>query len=426
MSEKKLFSSLTNARDVFDSLMKIIQNVSSVKDTKLRLYLNDPPYSREILCTGKEFSDKKSFEELYKGFENHKWLSPEFRLAEMGISSAMGEKCTILRIVPEENQIGYNIIIGQRDNSHSDCYILEFADAVYNYFPQITTRFDLACEKILPGEKSLLDARQTSINALQDASKNILDALAKKNEEWHEKILKYENELDQKYKTKEESLENKFSEKGNKLDADRQAFEEERKKFNDSENKLVRRDLLERIEKIIKENKTIKLSQDTEKKGHRVIIICALLCGISSTIFLYFIFLFFYYVIMKNSFEYTLLLPASTFLCIFLSTTVYLIRWHGQVFRMHADAELANKKFETDILRAGWLAEMYFEWEEKKEAEFPPQMIESFTRNLFENNTRQERVTHPLEDVIKIAGKFDKFSVGKNGLEIESAKKSAN
>ena len=117
--------------------------------------------------------------------------------------------------------------------------------------------------------------------------------------------------------------------------------------------------------------------------------------------------------------NYMLLFPLASSLLIFISTAIFFIKWQNNWIKIHADAELENKKFETDMLRASWLAEMYFEWDEKKEMEFPPQMVESFTKNLFEHVSGNVSVSHPYEDIIKNLKNVSKFKIGKDCIQIE-------
>lgn len=414
MSEKKLFTKLTNANEILKNLLQVIANTDMAKGFILNLRMSDGTYTKAASCKGAEFLTNNTVNALFKDLEAHGWMTPVFFIDYVASPT---NNIRIIELSPDPNGIGYDIVIGSGNNNHkeADAFIIPFADSFYKFF-NITTRFDLACEKILPEEKALLDARQTSINALQDASKNILVAMARKNEEWHDKFLEYENELNEQYKNKDAKLEEKFNIKDDKFKAEKEAFEKEKAAFNTSENKRVRRDLLERIERVIVDNKAIKLSDSTEQKGKHVIGVCIGLAVVSLLISITFIILF-----ILSLTNYLLLIPASSFFVVFLSTMIYFIRWYNHFFRMHADAELSNKKFETDMLRAGWLAEMYFEWEEKKGIAFPQQMVESFTRNLFENNTNTEKVTHPLEYVIKVANKFNKFEFGKSGIKLENS-----
>jgi hypothetical protein len=80
-------------------------------------------------------------------------------------------------------------------------------------------------------------------------------------------------------------------------------------------------------------------------------------------------------------------LPISAGTGIFVSTAIYYIRWNDRWFRDHASAEFANRKFGADILGASWLAELFFEWDEKKDFNFPPELLQSFARGLFTPGT---------------------------------------
>jgi hypothetical protein len=78
---------------------------------------------------------------------------------------------------------------------------------------------------------------------------------------------------------------------------------------------------------------------------------------------------------------------------LFVSTAIFYIRWNDLWFKAHANADFENRKFYVDVVRASWIAELLFEWKEKKEVPFPEQLITSYPTGLFQSN-----------DLVKVCG----------------------
>ena len=109
----------------------------------------------------------------------------------------------------------------------------------------------------------------------------------------------------------------------------------------------------------------------------------------------------------------THVIPFSTGLILFVSTAIFYIRWNDQWFKEHANAEFENRKFSRDIVRASWIAELLFEWKEKKEIPFPEQLVISFTTGLFETNDTIKTTKHPFDDLKSLAGSISEIKFSK-------------
>jgi hypothetical protein len=100
---------------------------------------------------------------------------------------------------------------------------------------------------------------------------------------------------------------------------------------------------------------------------------------------------------------------------LFISTAIFYIRWNDQWFKEHANAEFENRKFSRDIVRASWIAELLFEWKEKKEVPLPEELITSYTTGLFQNNETVKTTKHLFDDLKSLAGSVSEIKFSKKG-----------
>jgi hypothetical protein len=80
-------------------------------------------------------------------------------------------------------------------------------------------------------------------------------------------------------------------------------------------------------------------------------------------------------------------------------STIYYIRWSDSWFRQHADEEFRLQRLALDFDRASWVVEMALEWKQEKEGEFPRELVEKLTANLFAAGNASEAQRHPAEEL---------------------------
>ncbi len=107
------------------------------------------------------------------------------------------------------------------------------------------------------------------------------------------------------------------------------------------------------------------------------------------------------------------IIPLSTGIVLFVSTAIFYIRWNDLWFKEHANAEFENRKFYVDVVRASWIAELLFEWKDKKEVPFPDQLITSYTTGLFQNSDIVKTTKHPFDDLKSLAGSVSEIKFTK-------------
>ena len=120
------------------------------------------------------------------------------------------------------------------------------------------------------------------------------------------------------------------------------------------------------------------------------------------------------------------LFPLSAGILTFVSTLIFYLRWTDHWFKEHSHAEFQNQKFAADILRASWVAELFFEGDTKEGVQLPPELLGSFTRGLFVDNYASSNKHHPIDNLLDFASKFQKIKLDKTGCEITSNQPSQN
>lgn len=227
------------------------------------------------------------------------------------------------------------------------------------------------------------------------------------------------DELDKRFAAKEATLEERYVQKIETLESREKEHAETVKAFELRNNTAVRRDLLTKITDIIGEQKAVTISEKTIDKRKVVHAICAFTmivatCGCIA---------FSRRILIGDALDWHLFLPLSASTCLFVSTVVYYIKWCDRWFRDHATAEFTNRKFAADILRASWLAELFFEWESKKETPFPPELLQAFARGLFTSEVTDGSNKHPFEDLTGAMKDLQTLRIGKGCLELSKKEK---
>lgn len=99
-------------------------------------------------------------------------------------------------------------------------------------------------------------------------------------------------------------------------------------------------------------------------------------------------------------------------------TIVYYLKWNDQWFRQHAQAEFLTKRYQSDMIRATWVAELMAEWKKEYDGAFPESIASAFTKNLFVDDTIPE-VKHPA-DALSSLLKNGEFELKGDSLKIKT------
>lgn len=183
--------------------------------------------------------------------------------------------------------------------------------------------------------------------------------------------------------------------------------------FETRESKFVRRDLLEKLSKLLDDFGKFKLSDETAEKRRPVSWTVWFTGSIFLTLGLASGGTYFW----TRDLHY---LPASiSGLLGFSAAMLYYIKWSDTWFREHADEEFKSKRYKADMLRASWIAELAAEWvKEGKDA--PPELLAVFARNLFTNNIGVPEVEHPADALLGMMKRLTKVDLAKDRVTVEA------
>jgi hypothetical protein len=267
-------------------------------------------------------------------------------------------------------------------------------------------------------ESSLPTAEQ---NAIQTARTIVLDFAAQaaklsqlsadNTEKMNQIIIEKTTALDQRYEKKNTDLDEAHRNRTKELNDEKEAFKRDKAQFDARENTVVRRDLLKQIERILGVQKKIEITPDTIKKRRPVHVICITAMALAFCL----AGAFGYKIFEDTVVDWHHIAPFSTGILLFVSTAIFYIRWNDLWFKEHANAEFENRKFYVDTVRASWIAELLFEWKEKKEVPFPDQLITSYTTGLFQSSDLVKTTKHPFDDIKSLAGNVSEIKFTKKG-----------
>lgn len=193
------------------------------------------------------------------------------------------------------------------------------------------------------------------------------------------------------------------------------AFSQKVAEFETRDSRWVRRNLLAEIQKRIEANKIAKLSDETLKKRRIVHATCQAVMAVG----LLFVGLMFYLASSSQETRWYHIAGSSAGTLLFGSTMVFYLRWTNDWFAQHARIEFRNIKFADDILRASWLAELAFEWETERKTEFPKELMQTFSRDLFLSAT-DGPAKHPTDDLARVVRTFRRLRLGRGIVDVES------
>jgi hypothetical protein len=297
---------------------------------------------------------------------------------------------------------------GQRENNVQQ--IAPISDALHKHFNLL--RQQEVTESALPAaEKEAIQIARTIVLDFASQAAKLSQLSASNTERMNEIIIKKTEELDARYTQKNKELDETYNAKNKVLIDSEEVFRKEKAGFDARENTVVRRDLLGKIQAIVENQKKIEITSATIEKRRPIGIICLVLFGLALCLMVF----FGYKLFLETSPNWFHVAPFSTGMILFISTAIFYIRWNDQWFKEHANAEFENRQFSRDIVRASWIAELLFEWKEKKEVPFPEQLIASYTTGLFKDNDIVKTTKHPFDDLKSLAGSVSEIKFSEKG-----------
>lgn len=227
-------------------------------------------------------------------------------------------------------------------------------------------------------------------------------------------LQQLESQLRGSFLTKESELESRFQSRASTLDTREQSLLGKEKEFDLRQNTYVRRANFDEAKKLLKEQAEFRLSPSVGEKRtviHRVCWLALLGFGTLAGTALY-------QMASDTAVRWHIVPLASAGILGFTATLIFYIRWSDDWFSQHAAAERLNKKMQSDIIRANWLAELLFEWAKDRKEPIPVELITKLSHGLFEGAS-EEGTLHPVEDVSAAVGRVTALRVGPQGLQMK-------
>jgi hypothetical protein len=278
-------------------------------------------------------------------------------------------------------------------------------------------------------ERAAMKARERSVADLREEIGKLATFLSELSQKEVENRRQFQQQLeldfrqkadvlDSEHKAKLASVDERKAQADAEVASKEQALEQRVAQFNTKEAKFVRRDLLTQLTNLLKESEALELSKGTQKKRglvHVFVWIMLLASGGLAAAMAY--------KVLNGSPDWHFLGPMAGGTLTFFATLVYYLKWNDRWFREHAEVELASKRYKSDIVRASWVAELVSEWAAEDNKELPKELVEAFTRNLFNSVGPVRESEHPIEflgNMMKRAEEID-FSKGRIAIRGKQA-----
>lgn len=104
-----------------------------------------------------------------------------------------------------------------------------------------------------------------------------------------------------------------------------------------------------------------------------------------------------------------------------VGSILYYIKWQNRWAEEHSQSEFQMQQFYIDVNRANWVLESCLEWRKETDSAIPTVLLESITKNLFVNESKElEQVIHPSDELASaLLGSASKLKMNIAGNEIE-------
>lgn len=301
---------------------------------------------------------------------------------------------------------------------------------------RLTRETALALQRRMESEFHPLSAgSMVSTNEYLSDSKVVIAELHGSLKALTNQIVQNQTEATEQLGKQRAALEKEFSERSANLQAateaklteERQALDErakgldaKEKEFDFRDEQLVRRRLLDEIQKELEKAQTPKVSATTEGKRTEVRkivlaieMVSGAVLGIGAGA-----------MSKSSTLEWYHFTSIAIPFAAFLSTAIWFLRWEERWFRDHANQEFLASRYRADMLRASWTAELAAELQKKDKGQIPPELLQAMTRGLFAPTT-DASPDHPFEQVLSMVRRGTEISIKKDefGFKAHEPKK---
>ncbi len=299
--------------------------------------------------------------------------------------------------------------------------IIHKLDKIFKF----VNRAALRAEELPKAQKELFEYQTSILSSLHTEVAKISEFNLIQTKEHSDFLRRATIELEKRNADKQQEIEILLKEKSASLDTEYQSKLADLEKrdaelkartaeADAKDNMVARRKLLADITKLISDEPEYKISELTSQKRATVRNVVYGSIGLSSTWIIWWVLKLMLWP--DRTYQWINYVPIPFGMALLVTSIIYLIKWNDQWAREHALAEMRNKKMKQDILRASWLAEMFFEGKDKERL-LPEMLISRFSEGLF-TNIETQSTEHPYENMIDLLKKISSVKIGKDTLEL--------
>lgn len=308
-------------------------------------------------------------------------------------------------------------------SSKPDSQPIQFAKLVANLQKLLGQTSLTAVGNLLgPGAKEHFEAREVALARLEKMAANLMQEMESTRKQREQELDAKEQTLKKRYDQKLAELETDIKSRKDELEKRSSELESLKKELDDRAAKHARRQHYKDIKEKFKSwNEKFEVTLGTSnlrRSGFWFTLFLIVLTGCLAGRFL----------LQSITVQETPALIAAivkqiTFTVLFVSFSIFFIRWNNQWFQRHADEEFRLKRMELDIDRASWFVEMAFEWKDEKGEAIPVELIERLTHGLFIDEGGSPSV-EPADSLAQALLGAARFKVKMpNGTELEYDRK---
>lgn len=284
---------------------------------------------------------------------------------------------------------------------------------------------------LTPEQNQLLSIHSSTLERLEKLNEDLVRQSAEFRETLEKDFNEKSKELEERTKEKTDNLDEEHKKRTEAIHKKEEALSKKLKSIDDRDNTHVRREIRDRMLSDVKNRiEQFGVSSGTERK--RLPVFLGMLSMVVAIVAMLVYSLSELQDLLNLTIPEKTLGPSTvywlwgkiTFLSIgLLGTILYYIKWQNRWAEQHANSEFQLQQFYIDVNRANWVIESCLEWRKVTESVIPSVLLESITRNLFENNTEElEKVIHPSDELASAllgsASKL-KMKVGDSDLEFD-------
>ncbi len=405
------------ASELATKLRALAADVWPREQVQLRVSTNVPGVKADVDAIGTELAKDGAFESLTA---KHRHLMAESAHVKLAADSNKQ-----FRYAARPDLVSGELHI---EGAKTQDEALRFLNAASKHF-ELSAYIDVISPVgLTEPQRNALQAQERSVADFKSEVERLADFLAKIAREDAEQRRKLQFDLEQDYRAKADDAAAEHQRKLVEIDERRQrgdddlaarekAFAAEKASFETNEAKYVRRRMLAKLEEVLAKSESMSLSKETQRKRWLVHGVVALALLTSGT----FVWSMASRFLSEAKPDWHFGLPMATGTLTFVAMLIYYIRWIDRWFREHAEGELAAERYQADIVRANWLAELVAE-QRQLAAELPPELLDAFTRNLFRGTTTLAEAEHPFEQVTAMLKRAKELKVGGGQLMLRAGK----